>query len=101
MQAACNGTVSPQATDRNPLTRTVLTSLADAGTKEDPGMDDLKRDYREGEDKAKEAWRRSDGDEDLGDKLGNLGDDVRKELGNAGDDVRREADRTTYDRDPA
>lgn len=56
-------------------------------------MDDLKRGYRETEEKAKEAWRRSDGDEDLGDKLGDLGDDVREGLGNAGDDVRRETDR--------
>ena len=56
-------------------------------------MDDVKRTYREGEEKAKEAWRKSDGDEDLGDKVGNLGDEVRKDLGNAGDDLDREADR--------
>lgn len=50
-------------------------------------MDDLKRGSREVEDKAKEAWRKSDGDEDLGDKLGNLGDDIRREAGNLGDDA--------------
>ena len=50
-------------------------------------MDDLKKGYREGEVEAKEAWRRSDG-EDLGDKVGNAGDEIRKDLGNLGDDVR-------------
>ena len=50
-------------------------------------MDDVKRTYREGEDKAKEAWRKSDGHEDLADKAGNPGDDIRKDLGNAGDDL--------------
>lgn len=50
-------------------------------------MDDVKRDYREGEETAKEAWRKADGEEDLADKAGNLGDDIRKELGNAGDDM--------------
>ncbi len=50
-------------------------------------MDDLKKGYREGEETAKEAWRKSDG-EDLSDKVGNAGDDIRKNLGNAGDDLR-------------
>jgi hypothetical protein len=66
-------------------------------------MDDLKKGYREGEESAKEAWRKRDG-EDLADKVGNLGDDIRKELGNLGDDVRgagrdlgREMDRHTDD----
>ena len=56
-------------------------------------MDDIKRDYREGEEKAKEAWRKADGEEDVADKVGNLGDDIREGLGNAGDAVDREADR--------
>ena len=56
-------------------------------------MDDVKRDYREGEEKAKEAWRKADGEEDLADKVGNLGDDIREGLGNAGDSVDREMDR--------
>lgn len=50
-------------------------------------MDDVKQGYREVEDKAKETWRKADGDEDLGDKLGNLGDDIRREAGNAGDEL--------------
>lgn len=55
-------------------------------------MDDVKHGYRETEDKAKETWRKADGDEDLADKVGNLGDDIRKGLGNAGDKVDNEFD---------
>lgn len=51
-------------------------------------MDDMKRIYREGEEKTKEGARELDG-HDLGDDLGNLGDDARKTLGNMGDDLRR------------
>jgi hypothetical protein len=51
-------------------------------------MDDVKKTYREGEETAKEAWRKRDG-EDLADKVGNAGDDLRKDLGNAGDEIRR------------
>jgi len=56
-------------------------------------MDDVKKVYREGEETAKENWRKADGEEDLSDKVGNAGDDIRKELGNAGDDLRDTADR--------
>lgn len=58
-------------------------------------MDDVKKVYREGEETAKENWRKSDG-EDLADTVGNAGDDIRKALGNAGDDLRRE-ERETND----
>lgn len=51
-------------------------------------MDDLKRIYREGEEKVKEGAREIDG-HDTSDDVGNAGDDVRKGLGNAGDDMRR------------
>jgi len=51
-------------------------------------MDDVKKTYREGEQNAKEAWRKSDGDESLADKVGNVGDEMRKDLGNTGDDIR-------------
>jgi hypothetical protein len=55
-------------------------------------MDQLKKGYREAEETAKETWRKADGEEDLADKVGNLGDDIRKNLGNAGDDVRDAVD---------
>src|SRR5437867_12519655 len=56
-------------------------------------MDDAKRAYREAENKAKEATRRSDGHESVADKAGNLGDDIRAGLGNAGDEARKDIDR--------
>ena len=43
------------------------------------------------EEKTKEAWRKSDG-EDLADKVGNAGDDIRQELGNAGDRLNPDDD---------
>ena len=52
-------------------------------------MDDMKKTYREGEESAKEAWRKADG-ESPADAIGNAGDDIRKELGNAGDEIRNE-----------
>jgi len=58
-------------------------------------MDDVKKDYRNTEEKAKETWRKADGEEDLADKAGNLGDDIREGLGNAGDDISREVDQQT------
>ena len=60
-------------------------------------MHEVKKDAREVANKTKEAWRRADGEEDLGDKAANLGDDVRDALGNAGDTLRREADDRTDD----
>ena len=60
-------------------------------------MDDLKQGIREGEDKAKETWRKADGEEDLADKLGNAGDDIRRNLGNAGDEMDEAADKPNQD----
>ena len=60
-------------------------------------MDDIKSGYREGENKAKEAWRKADGEEDLSDKLGNVGDDIRQGLGDAGDKADRSMDQADSD----
>jgi hypothetical protein len=62
-------------------------------------MDDLKAGAREVKDDVKKTWREADGQEDLGDKVGNLGDDVRRNVGNAGDDVRRNVDNAGDDLD--
>ncbi len=56
-------------------------------------MDDLKAGYRATKDKVKKAWRGADGKEDLGDKVGNLGDDIRRDVGNAGDKVGNAGDK--------
>ena len=58
-------------------------------------MDDAKKGYREAEETTKEAWRKSDGEESLSDKVGNAGDDARKNLGNLGDDTRDAVDDAT------
>jgi len=60
-------------------------------------MDNVKQGYREGENKAKETWRKADGEEDLADKAGNLGDDIRQGLGNAGDKIDHEVDKARTD----
>lgn len=62
-------------------------------------MDDVKKGYRETEETAKETWRKADGEEDLADKVGNLGDDIRKGLGNAGDEVDQTVDQARNDHD--
>jgi hypothetical protein len=63
-------------------------------------VDDMKKTYREGEETAKEEWRKHDG-EDLADKVGNAGDDMRKNLGNAGDDMRKNLGNAGDDLDDA
>ena len=72
-------------------------SVATGDRTEEPVMDDLKKGFREVENKGKEIGRKADGEEDMGDKLGNLGDDIRQGLGNAGDDAERNADRADRD----
>jgi hypothetical protein len=72
-------------------------AVTDGRSRRTPSMDDIKQGFREGENKAKEAWRKADGEEDVSDKLGNLGDDIRQGLGNAGDTADREVDRADRD----
>lgn len=74
---------------------------------------DVKKTYRDVEEKSREFGRELDG-HDIGDDVGNAGDDIRKNLGNAGDDIRRGvgdaeehlenqhewSDEKTADRDP-
>lgn len=59
-------------------------------------VDDAKQAYREAENKTKEEWRRSDGDESLEDKAANTADDVRAGLGNLGDEVDEEVDKAKF-----
>lgn len=61
-----------------------------------------KKVIRDMEDDARETWRRSDGDESIGDKLANTGDRVRHGIENAGDELRKDLDdasrRVAYER---
>ena len=52
---------------------------------------DVKKTYRDVEEKSREFGRELDG-HDVGDDVGNAGDDIRKNLANAGDDIRRGLD---------
>jgi hypothetical protein len=57
-------------------------------------MDDVKKTYREGEQNAKEAARRADG-ESLADDVGNVGDELNKQAGNLGDSLDSTPDSTS------
>ena len=59
-------------------------------------MDDVKKAYRDAENKTKEELRKSDGDESLSDKAANVGDDIKAGLGNVGDKVDEQVDRAKY-----
>ena len=60
-------------------------------------MSDLKKTVRETEADMKEAWRKADGDESLGDKVAGLGDRVENAVKDAGDEVHEEADELSRD----
>ena len=60
-------------------------------------MDDLKKGAREVETDAKQAWRKADGDESLGDKVANVGDRVENAAKNAGDELHEEVDEASRD----
>jgi hypothetical protein len=60
-------------------------------------MSELKRTVRETEADVKEAWRKADGDESLGDKVANAGDRMKNAVENAGDEAHEEADEMSRD----
>ena len=60
-------------------------------------MSDLKRTVRDTEADMKEAWRKADGEESLGDKLAGAGDRASNAVKNAGDTLHEEADEASRD----
>jgi len=60
-------------------------------------MSELKRTVRDTEADMKEAWRKADGEESLGDKLAGAGDRASNAVKNAGDAVHEEADEASRD----
>lgn len=72
---------------------TATPAAAHGGTE----MSELKRTVRETEADVKEAWRKADGDESLGDKAANVGEGVGNAIENAGDVVHKEADEAARD----
>ncbi len=60
-------------------------------------MSELNRTIRDTEADLKEAGRKLDGDESLGDKVANAGDRLGNAVKNAGDEVHEEADEMSRD----
>ena len=60
-------------------------------------MSDLKRTARDVKSDVKEAWRRADGEESIGDKVANTTDRVKDEAENAGDELHEQVDRAARD----
>ena len=60
-------------------------------------MSELKRTVRDTEADVKEAWRRADGEESLGDKVANAGDRLENAVENTGDELHEEADEASRD----
>ena len=56
-------------------------------------MSDIKHDVRETAADVKEAWRKSDGHESLGDKVAGAGDRLRNAVEDAGDELHEGADK--------
>jgi hypothetical protein len=52
----------------------------------------MKKSLRDTEADVKEAWRRSDGEESVDDKLANAGDRMRNAVADAGDTLHERAD---------
>lgn len=60
-------------------------------------MSELNRTVRDTEADVKEAWRKADGDESVGDKLAGAKDRVENAVKDAGDTVHEEADEMSRD----
>ena len=60
-------------------------------------MSDLNKTVRDTEADVKEAWRKADGDESVGDKLANAGDRLGNAVKNAGDEAHETADDMSRD----
>jgi hypothetical protein len=60
-------------------------------------MNDLERKARDVKSDVKEAWRRADGEESIGDKVANTTDRVKDEVDNAGDELHEQADKASRD----
>jgi hypothetical protein len=86
----------PRGIEESSMTRfevTVASAPANGGTT----MSDLNRTIRDTEADVKEAWRKADGEESLGDKLAGAGDRAGNAVKDAGDAVHEKADEASRD----
>jgi hypothetical protein len=72
---------------------TTANAAAHGGT----AMSDLKKTARDTGADLKEAWRKADGEESLGDKIANAGDRLENAARNAGDELHEEVDEASRD----
>jgi hypothetical protein len=72
-------------------------TAANATANGGPEMSDLNRTVRDTEADVKEAWRKADGEESLGDKLAGAGDRATNAVKNAGDALHEKADEVSRD----
>lgn len=73
--------------------RTTAPAAAHGGT----SMSDFKETARDAGADVKEAWRKADGEESLGDKVAGAGDRVENAVKNAGDDIHEKSDEMSRD----
>jgi hypothetical protein len=86
----------PRGVEVLPMTRFVWTT-AHAAANGGLSMSDFKETAREAGADMKEAWRKADGEESLGDKVAGAGDRVENAVKNAGDDIHEESDEMSRD----
>jgi phage-related minor tail protein len=60
-------------------------------------MSDIKETVRDTEADFKDAWRKADGEESLGDKAANVGERAKNAIENAGDKLHEEVDEASRD----
>lgn len=78
------------------MTRFEVTA-ASAAAHGGESMSELKRTARDAGADLKEAWRKADGEESLGDKAANAGDRLENAVKDAGDVVHEEVDEASRD----
>jgi hypothetical protein len=86
----------PRGIEDGPMARfesTAANATANGGL----AMSDFKEKARDAGADMKEAWRKADGEESLGDKAANVGDRVENAVKNAGDDLHETADDASRD----
>jgi hypothetical protein len=86
----------PRGVEEPPMARFKSTA-AHAAAHGGKAMSDLKSTARDAGADMKEAWRKADGEESLGDKAANLGDRAENAVKNAGDEVHEKTDEASRD----
>jgi hypothetical protein len=86
----------PRDIEEAPMTRFKATA-ARAAANGGMAMSEFKETAREAGADMKEAWRKADGEESLGDKAANAGDRIENAVKNAGDEIHEEADEMSRD----